>query len=65
MSLYMNEKNNLIVRYGKRERTILAGKWFIDRNTPVGEDADIYEIKPFGGKRFIPLNKVLRTETPS
>jgi len=34
-------------------RVIPASKWWIDRNTPVGEDADIYERMPHNGNRLI------------
>ena len=41
------------VKWGKpwkgETRTIKAGKWWINRNTPVGEDAEIWEHKPNSG----------------
>lgn len=40
-------------------RTIPAGKWGIDRYTPVGEDAQLYERMPYGGKRFIKWSDVV------
>lgn len=43
----------LTVRTCKGVRVIAAGKWFIDRSTSVGEDADIYEWMPHNGKRLI------------
>jgi len=39
-------------RSGK-ERILPPDKWYINRNTPVGEDADIWERKPWGGKKWI------------
>ena len=44
------------------ERYIHPDKWFIDRSTPIGEPADFYEDKPFGGKRLIPEDTILRRE---
>lgn len=44
---------------GKSVRVIPAHKWFINRNTPVGEDAEIYEVMPYGGKRYIPWSLII------
>lgn len=43
----------VIKRRGGGERTLLPGKWFVNRNTPVGDDADFYETKPHNGARWI------------
>jgi len=44
-------KTGLLIYNRKRYR--IVKEWFINRNTPVGEPADWYESKPFGGKMFI------------
>lgn len=49
-----------VKKRGGGERTIPAHRWFINRNTPVGEDADFYEIKPYDGRRYIPYDTILR-----
>ncbi len=55
------ERNDLVVKKrGGGERVITAERYWIDRNTPVGEDADYYEIKPYGGKRYIPIDSIIR-----
>jgi hypothetical protein len=47
-------QSGIIVQISKnRYKFIKEGKYFINRNTPVGEDAEFYEIKPFGGKKLI------------
>lgn len=46
---FLDQSRPLIVPYGKRERIIPAGKWYINRNTPVGDDAEIIERKPHNG----------------
>jgi len=57
------ENYSLVVKKrGGGERVIPPEKFWIDRNTPVGEDADIYECKPWGGKRYIPWSDVIRKE---
>lgn len=59
----MKPKTNLVVKKrGGGERIIPAGKWWIDQNTPVGEDADYYEVKPYQGKRWIPPSTIIREE---
>jgi hypothetical protein len=52
----------LRVKVGNRIRQIPQYKWFIDRSTEVGEDADYYEIKPYGGKKLIDRRKICRKE---
>lgn len=42
-----------------KERDIKPSKWWINRHTPLGEDADIYECKPFGGNKYIPRKDIL------
>lgn len=54
VSMKLNQ-NGIIIQISKNKyRFIKDGKYFINRNTPVGEDAEFYEIKPFGGKKLIP-----------
>lgn len=51
---------NYDILYPKRGggfRLIKAGKWWINQNTPVGEPADLWEVKPFGGKKLLDINK--------
>jgi len=44
----------VIVKRGKDKYKIIdEKKLIINRNTPVGEDADFYEKKPYGGKKMI------------
>ncbi len=59
-AVILEERKPLIVKKrGGGERTIPADKWWIDRNTPRGEDADLYERKPHGGNRWLPWSDVL------
>lgn len=55
--------DNYDILYPKRDgsyRIIKAGSWFIFRGTPCGEDAELYEIKPYGGKKLLDIYKVKR-----
>ena len=62
----LNQTDTLIVqKRGGGERHIQNGKWWINRNTPVGEDAELWERMPYGGKRQIDFDKIIaiiRTE---
>ncbi len=49
----LQDGDNLIVRKRNGERRILSSKWFINRHTPVGEDAELFERKAYGGRRLI------------
>ena len=52
----------IVKKRGGGERVISAGNWFINRNTPVGEEADVYERKPYNGKKYIPWDKIIGTK---
>ena len=62
----MNPKTDTLVLKGRagKERRLVPGKWWINRNTPVGEDADIYESKPYGGRRWVNPVEIVRCESP-
>jgi len=36
---------------------IKAGNWYLNRNTPVGEDAELIERKPYNGYRILDIRK--------
>ena len=42
----------------KRERVILNKNILVDRATDHGEDADYYEKKPYGGRKWIDMRYV-------
>lgn len=44
------------------EQRLLAKNWYLNRNTPVGEDAEIWECKPFNGRRFISRSEIIGIE---
>lgn len=59
----MNIDNDLVVKKrGGGEKIIPAGKWWINRNTPVGEDAEFWERMPWDGRRIIPNSDVIRDQ---
>lgn len=47
----MRKLTGLLIYNRRRYRVVK--RWYINRNTPVGESADFYEIKPFDGKMYI------------
>lgn len=52
----------ILSKRGGGERRVPPGKWWINRNTPVGEDADLWERKPYGGTRYIPWTQLIAIE---
>lgn len=52
----------ILAKRGGGERFVPGDKWWIDRNTPVGEDADLYERKPYGGKRYVSWKELIAVE---
>lgn len=56
---HMRTGDTLIVLKNKKPKLIPSHKWWIDRNTPVGEDADLWEIKPHGGRARVMFEQVI------
>ena len=46
--------------YNGIAREILPHNYWINRQTPVGEDAELWERKPNGGKRLLEWNRVIK-----
>lgn len=58
----LDTRHDLIVKKrGDGERRIKSGKWWINRRTPVGEDAEIVERMPHRGRRIIEYTAVIAT----
>jgi len=59
----LNPAHTLIVKKrGGGERRIPPHKWWINRNTPVGEDAEIWERMPHEGRRYISYSDIIAME---
>jgi hypothetical protein len=50
---------------GGGERRILPRKWWVNRNTPVGDDAELWERMPHDGKRLLDWDKLIGVERPN
>lgn len=50
-------KLSLEVKTKTGVKIIPPGKWWINRNTPVGEPADFYECKPHNGYKLLDPDK--------
>jgi len=51
-TIIYKDKNGIV-------REIPPNKYWINRRTPVGEDAELWERKPYGGKRLLEWNRVI------
>lgn len=60
----LRQGDTIVVRSRNGERKIPAGKWWVNRNTPVGEDAELWEEKPWNGRRYIDWSDVVAVERP-
>ena len=57
------EGDTLIVRKrGGGERRIPSGKWWINKNTPVGDDAELFERMPYNGRRELRWDDLIAVE---
>jgi len=57
------EKGNRVLQLKRRDgkvKVLQPYQWLRDRNTPVGEDADLYEVKPYGGRRLIDRKEIVK-----
>ena len=52
----------VVKKRGGGERVIEPKKFWINRNTPVGDDAEIWERMPHEGRRYIPWSSVVHKE---
>ncbi len=61
------KKMDLIVKTPrmKREHLILNKDIIVDRSTGHGEDADYYERKPYGGRKWIDMRYARAVESPT
>lgn len=56
----LDPKYDLVVKKrGGGTRQIKAGKWWINKRTPVGEDAELWERMPHQGRRIIPYKNII------
>lgn len=59
----LDQRRTLIVRKrGGGERFISPGKWWVNRNTPVGEDVEVWERMPHQGRRLIDDKNIIAIE---
>jgi len=61
----LHQGDVVIVRTRNGERKIPAGKWWVNRHTPVGEDAELWERKPWDGRRYVDWRDVVAVERPN
>jgi len=52
----------LYAKRGGGERRVPPGKWWVNRNTPVGDEAELWERMPHDGRRLLDWDKLLAVE---
>ena len=56
-------KGDVLIRKAKTtDREYRVTKYFINGRTPVGEDSELYEVKPFGGRHAIEWCDIVKIE---
>ena len=59
----LHEGDTLIMRKrGGGERRIPSGKWWINKNTPVGDEAELFERMPYNGRRELQWESLIAVE---
>jgi hypothetical protein len=56
-SLY--ESDALIYKIREKEQIIMPGKWWINRRTPVGEDAELWKRISWNGRRLLDFDNIV------
>lgn len=61
--MILDETKALVVpKRGGGERIIKRGMWYIDKSSEIGEDASIWEHKPYNGHRYIERKEIIRQQ---
>jgi len=58
-AVMLRSGDTLVYKTRKGERLISPYKWSLNKHTPVGEDAEIWERKPYGGLCLLSRDNVL------
>lgn len=64
-AISLHPGDTIVVRTRNGERKIPAGKWWVNRCTPVGDDAELWERKPWDGRRYIDWRDVVAVDRPN
>jgi hypothetical protein len=57
--VHLHKEDILVYRTRKGERLIHAGNWWVNRCTPVGEDAELWESKSFNGAAQLSRSEII------
>ena len=55
----IRDDDSLVIISRRKERVIPPKSWWINRRTPVGEDAELFERKPYGGRKLISYEQII------
>ena len=59
----LRDTDDLVLRRpGGKEKVVKSGKWWINRNTPVGDPVEYYERKPHDGYREFYPKEIIAIE---
>ncbi len=58
-TLLYDEDDLVVLRRNKKEKVIKSCNWWINRRTPVGEPAEWFERKPYGGQRQMDPKEII------
>ena len=53
------ESDALVYKAGTKEQIIMSDKWWLNKNTPVGEDAELWKRMPWNGRRELSFNNII------
>ena len=55
----LHNSDALVYKTRDKEQIIMPGKWWINKNTPVGEDAELWKRMAWNGRRELNFNNIV------
>ena len=55
----LSNSDALVYKTRDKEQIIMPGKWWISRNTAIGEDAELWKRKAWDGKQLLNFDNIV------
>jgi len=55
----LHDTDAVVYKNRGKEQIIMPGKWWINKNTPVGDDAELWKQMPWNGRQQLYFDNIL------